>query len=163
MHMPKRKAAKKRTARPRTSADVQRHVEIWKELAPPLEAKIAKAFRHNRRLPEYVASELAFHLADWIADLHELNELFARKRWNPVQAQRIISGFVVHVPNHLAAAHRILFGDPITDVFGLGAVKGTGRQTYKPGDNWRKAALVARAKGSRRKKTKTARGMLPKN
>jgi hypothetical protein len=34
---------------------------------------------------------------------------------------RLVLGFLAHVPNHLAAASKLLTGIPVTDIFGVGA------------------------------------------
>jgi hypothetical protein len=117
----------------RVKGNVRKDVALHNQLAPPVAAKIAKALRHGGRLSKAEAEEAAFHLTDWIVDLHELNELFSAPRWNYARAQRVLTSFVAHVPAHLAAAYRTIMGDPLTDVFEIGAVKGRGRGTRMPG------------------------------
>ena len=41
----------------------------------------------------------------------------------------LLYSFLIHVPPHLAAASKLLLGDPVTDVFGVGAVLGDGKPT----------------------------------
>ena len=117
----------------RLNAKVRKHVAVWRTLQPPLHAKLVRALTHGRMLSKAKAEEAAFHLSDWILDLRELNALFASSRWNPVRAQKVIRGFLVHVPNHVVAAHRIILDDPVTDVFEIGATKGDGKGSREPG------------------------------
>lgn len=117
----------------RAKAQARKDAELWSIQFPPLHAKLAKALAHRRFLTKAKADEAAIHLGDWIIDLHELNRLFASKRWNPAHAQKVLMGFVAHVPNHLAAAHRIMYDDPLTDVFEIGATKGNGKGSREPG------------------------------
>lgn len=121
------------------------HAAYWRKHAPVLHKKIVDALMADGYLSEAAADEAAFHMTDWVADLADLNRLFAKKTWDPVTANEVLNDFVVHAPNHLAAAYRILLGRPLTDVFELGAVKGSGRAKRKPGGPYRER------KGTRRK------------
>lgn len=114
-------------------------VAFHREHAPAIEQNIIKVLVHKRFLSKAAAKEVAFHLTDWIADLAELNGLFAKDEWDAELAQRTLMTFVAHTPNHLAAAHRILYGEPVTDVFDLGAVKGSGRAKREPGAAYEKS------------------------
>jgi hypothetical protein len=75
-------------------------------------------------LGQQEAFDLAFHLSDWRVDaafllaLHLAPELFTAD-----EIARGVTNFLVHAPNHVAAAAKI--GDhPIADVFGLGVLDG---------------------------------------
>lgn len=117
----------------RVEAESRRHVELYNRIAPPIRAKIVTTLLRESRLNKRAAEEAAFHLTDWIVDLRELNALFKKKRWGPVHARKVLMGFVIHAPWHLAAAHRILCREPVIDVFQLGAVLGDGIPKRKPG------------------------------
>jgi hypothetical protein len=143
-----------RTIRPRGVSEAEwgaakRAVAYYQRVAPALRKKIETALRHDRFLNEFAAREAAFHLADWVYNLRDLQALYARKRWDPAAAQRVLMAFVAHAPAHLAAAHRILYGDPVTDVFEIGAVKGTGRARHEPGAHWREWSARQKRKKSR--------------
>ena len=127
-------------------------VATWQKLAPPLQVKIAAALRHKRRLSKAEAEEAAFHFTDWIAELHNLNMLFASVRWNSDQAQRCLIDFAVHAPAHLAALYRIIMGIPLEDVFGIGAVEGSGCGTRVPGELYASATSKKRAPTKRLRK-----------
>lgn len=131
--MAKRTSTTNRPLRWPEEAAARKQVAKQTRLAPPIRQRIEAALRHEGFLSESEAKEAAFHLTDWIADLADINELFAKRRWNAAQAQKTLMAFVAHAPDHLAAAHRILYGDPLTDVFEIGAVKGSGRAKRQPG------------------------------
>lgn len=135
--MAKRTRTNKRLLRWPEEAAARRQVAKQTRVAAPIRRRIEAALRHEGFLSESEAKEAAFHLTDWIADLADINELFAKRRWDAARAQKTLMAFVAHAPNHLAAAHRILYGDPLTDVFELGAVKGSGRAKRKPGAAYR--------------------------
>lgn len=111
----------------------QRRLKKHKELAPPITAKIAAALRHGQFLSASEADEAAFHLTDWMTELADLNALFAKTKWNPKLARSVLMAFVVHVPEHLAAAHRIIMQQPVTDTFLPGAVWGDGKPQRESG------------------------------
>jgi GH18 family chitinase len=72
-------------------------------------------------LEEEKAREVAFHMADWSDDLEEL-----RRAWhnlgdiNDEQLSDIIYAFLAHVPDHLAAAYKLIGYGPLADVFNVG-------------------------------------------
>jgi len=98
-----------------------------------LAGKIADALHHGRFLSKAEAKEAAFHLTDWLADLAELDELLNSPTWDAKGVQKALLALTSHASAHLAAAHRIVMGSPVTDVFEIGAVKGSGRAKRKPG------------------------------
>ena len=111
----------------------RKRVQEWERCSSPLQRKIAKALSHDGYLSALAAHEAAFHMTDWIADLEELNKLFASPRWNNARARSVIMQFVIHAPHHLAAACRIIMDYPVQDILQLGAVTGTGCPKRKPG------------------------------
>lgn len=90
--------------------------------------KIVAALRHNREemMSEEEAFDAAFHLTDWLGLLHKLHTLYEKEIWDPAYVQDLLIQFLIEVPAHLAAAHRLVLGHPVTDVFKIGAVEGTG-------------------------------------
>jgi hypothetical protein len=70
---------------------------------------------------EAKAKEVAFHMTDWRADLEEWAGVWADpERFNDEQLTDIIYGFLAHVPNHVAAAKKLLELGPVEDIFGVG-------------------------------------------
>ena len=67
-------------------------------------------------------SDAAFHMTDWISDLEEWT-MFCE---NPdsltsCQIQDLLMDFLIHVPNHVAAASKLVTGIPVQDIFNVGA------------------------------------------
>ncbi len=67
--------------------------------------------------------DIAFHMTDWLADLERYYE-FCRnpEGLNSEEIEDLLMDFLVHVPNHVAAASALLLGIPVRDIFGVGAV-----------------------------------------
>ena len=74
----------------------------------------------------FVASEVAFQMTDWLDDLNALADLFSgRTRWTPERVEEILTAFLVHVPNHIAAASKVLCDLEVDDIFQVGAIAGS--------------------------------------
>jgi len=70
------------------------------------------------------AYDLAFHLSDWRADAAFLLALhLAPERFSTDEVNEGITQFLVHAPNHVAAAAK-LGGWPVEDAFGIRALDG---------------------------------------
>ncbi|HEV2695434.1 MAG TPA: hypothetical protein VG347_21240 [Verrucomicrobiae bacterium] len=85
-------------------------------------ARICEVIRHEADFPDAVVKDIAFHLTDWLNDL----EAYARFCADPdsmsdEEISQMLTGFLVHVPNHIAAASKLLTGVPVTDIFKVGA------------------------------------------
>ena len=86
--------------------------------------RIAKALSSSLGLEIAEACEIAFHLTDWKHNLDELVEIFERAdKLSDEHIQEIIVKFLAHVPNHIAAAKKLLGLGPIEDVFGVGVLE----------------------------------------
>ena len=82
-------------------------------------ARVQKAFSE---LPAERAYDLAFHLSDWRADAAFLVALhLAPTRFSSDEVRDGITQFLVHAPNHVAAAAKVA-GWPVQDIFGIGAL-----------------------------------------
>jgi len=86
-------------------------------------ARIRGVACRQAELPEAVANDVAFHMTDWLANL----EAYHRFCTNPdalpdSEVNRLLVEFLVHVPNHLAAAGKLYTDIPVTDVFGVDAI-----------------------------------------
>jgi len=87
---------------------------------------IEKAVRIEAGVSEAVARDIAFHLTDWLDDLAEYHAFCEAPDTLPTQAiEKLLTDFLVHVPNHVAAASKLLLGVPVTDIFGVGATRET--------------------------------------
>jgi hypothetical protein len=85
--------------------------------------RIRDVILRESELPVSDADHVAFHMTDWLEDLANFAQFCAEPdQWNDKEAQDMLVAFLIHVPNHVAAAAKILTGIPVTDIFGVGAV-----------------------------------------
>lgn len=70
--------------------------------------------------------DVAFHLTDWIGDLSAFVK-FCNEPDSPAvgEVNEVLLAFLIHVPNHVAAAAKLYAELPVTDVFGVQAVGGS--------------------------------------
>jgi hypothetical protein len=69
---------------------------------------------------------ITFHMTDWLDELNSYSHFCADpSSFESSDAQSLLLQFLTHVPNHLAAASKLLLGIPVTDVFDVGAVSDT--------------------------------------
>ena len=67
--------------------------------------------------------DIAFHMTDWLPDLQEwYSYCQSPKSLDSSATMHLLIAFLVHVPNHVAAASKLLTDIPVTDVFGVGAI-----------------------------------------
>ncbi len=70
------------------------------------------------------ATEISFHLTDWYTDLVDLHKLLDEiDQYSDEQIGHILMRFLAHVPNHVAAAKKLIGLGPIEDVFGVGILE----------------------------------------
>jgi hypothetical protein len=91
--------------------------------AKSIKDRIQRAAR-DLELADSVARDVAFHMTDWLDDL----DAYFRFCSDPhaltdKQVAALLMEFLVHVPNHVAAAAKLYTGGGVTDVFGVGATR----------------------------------------
>ncbi len=70
------------------------------------------------------AYDIAFHLSDWASEAAFIVALqLFPERFSPAEIASGVDRFLVHAPNHIAAA-AALSGQPIEDIFEVGALRG---------------------------------------
>jgi hypothetical protein len=90
----------------------------------PVKKRIAEALSSSLGLEMAEAGEVAFHLTDWKHNLDELVEVYEKAdELSDEHIQEIVIKFLAHVPNHIAAAKKLLGLGPIEDVFNVGVLK----------------------------------------
>lgn len=105
-----------------------------------IRTRIVRALQDDDFLSAAEAEEAAFHMTDWLADLRELVEWYEEPdARSDAEVQKLLLQFLVHAPAHVAAAARTVSGDPLRDVFEIGAVLGDGIGTRKPGEPYPKS------------------------
>ena len=74
------------------------------------------------KLTDAAADDVAFHMTDWLDNL----DAYARFCADPssmsdAEVDKVLTDFLVHVPNHIAAAGKLYTGIPVTDIFDVNA------------------------------------------
>ncbi len=70
------------------------------------------------------SDDIAFHLTDWVDDLERFYRFCENpEAYRPEQVERLLMEILVHFPNHVAAASKLLVDLPVSDVFGVGSVE----------------------------------------
>ena len=86
--------------------------------------KIKIALDELNKFNSDLAHDIAFHMTDWLEDMSELNKFYIYpESYNSKQVTDLLMKFLLHAPNHLAAAHKLFTKEPISDVFGVGALE----------------------------------------
>jgi hypothetical protein len=87
-----------------------------------LRDRIAQAFASSMGNPE-VAREIAFHMTDWDHNVDDLVKLYKRpETFSDDEIMNVVVRFLAHVPNHVAAAKKLVGIGPIEDVFEVGVL-----------------------------------------
>ncbi len=85
--------------------------------------EMLKAFT-NLTGNDKLSQEIAFHLTDWEENLEEINRIFnAEERVSEEYICRSMMRFLSHVPNHVAAAKKLIGLGPIEDIFNADVFK----------------------------------------
>jgi len=107
-------------------------VAIFRELAgaradqfrscPEIKRKAEDALRES--FDEKTSHDIVFHMTDWSDDAAFMAALLLfPERFTADEVRHGIMDFIIHVPNHVAAAAK-LHDFPIQDTFGVGALDG---------------------------------------
>ncbi len=85
-------------------------------------SSIEKAMK-KMDLTDEKAHDIAFHMTDWLEDLAKLQKYYeAPEKLSSDEASDLLMKFLLHVPNHIAAAMKLISDFPVTDIFEVGAV-----------------------------------------
>ena len=86
--------------------------------------RIHEVARRKAKLPDEVAYHVGFHMTDWFDDFEALSRFYADPAgFSDEEAHSILEMFLIHVPNHVAAAGKLYVDIPVTDIFEVGATK----------------------------------------
>ena len=73
---------------------------------------------------EDVARDIAFHMTDWLNNLEDYYNFCQAPESLPAEeVEKLLLAFLIHVPNHLAAAAKLFTEIPVSDIFGVGATR----------------------------------------
>jgi hypothetical protein len=71
--------------------------------------------------PKEKRKDIAFHMTDWLSDLQALTAFFEKPEGvEPVAFKKMLIGFLVHAPDHIAAARKLVTDQGMEDVFKVG-------------------------------------------
>jgi len=88
-----------------------------------LKGRIAQALTSSMGEPR-IAGEIAFHFTDWADNVDDLVRLYEQaETLSDKDIRRLVILFLTHVPNHVAAAKKLIGMGPIEDVFGVGVLE----------------------------------------
>lgn len=86
--------------------------------------RIQEAVQNTSELSSSESADVAFHMTDWLGDLDRLVQFYsAPEQFSDQEVHRLLVNFLVHVPNHVAAAAALLADSPVSDIFQVGAVR----------------------------------------
>ena len=88
-----------------------------------ISSAICRAFVESDLGDEETAKDVSFHMTDWLGELEAwVSFCEGPDKKSADEISNTLFDFLIHVPAHVAAARRLLTGNPVTDVFGVGAV-----------------------------------------
>lgn len=88
-----------------------------------LKTKLTTAFATSMDLSS-VAADIAFHMTDWDHNLDDLIRLYEQpEAFSDEEVVDMVIHFLAHVPNHVAAAKKLVGIGPIEDVFQVGVLR----------------------------------------
>ena len=78
-------------------------------------------YAKTRGLSEEAAMDVAFHIYDWLEDLERFIAYTKdSESFDDDQLDDMLRGFLIHAPNHIAAAAKLFTGYGVKDIFGVG-------------------------------------------
>ena len=87
-----------------------------------LSQRIEQVAMEEAQLTEAIAHQVAFHMTDWLDDLEDYHSFATDPAGlTDEEVNELLIRFLIHVPNHLAAASKLFNDMAVTDVFGVGA------------------------------------------
>ncbi len=88
-----------------------------------IRARIERVAMDEIDKPPEEAREVAFHMTDWMDDLNRYVRFCENPdSSSPEAVSDMLLAFLIHVPNHIAAAAKLYAGFPVSDIFEVGAV-----------------------------------------
>lgn len=68
--------------------------------------------------------DIVFHMTDWIDDLKQWVEFCQNpSAMSNDEVEEVLTNFLIHVPNHIAAASKLMLNIPVRDIFEVGATE----------------------------------------
>lgn len=89
-----------------------------------IKTKLAEALENqeNENLSDRQKRDIVFHLTDWLSDLEKWSVFCENpSQYSADEARHILYCILVHIPEHIAAAAKLLMNQPVRDIFNVGA------------------------------------------
>lgn len=78
----------------------------------------------DQGLDKNQAYDVAFHMLDWFEDYKRLRDFFdSPESHSDDRLSSLLMRFLIHAPNHIAAAAKLFADAPVEDIFDVGAIK----------------------------------------
>lgn len=88
--------------------------------ATPAEFKVVESAR-RLGLSNDDAVDVGFHMYDWLSDLEKFWAFTQdAESLTPEELDKMLINFLVHAPNHIAAAAKLYTGNGLVDIFDVG-------------------------------------------
>ena len=91
------------------------------------EEKIRNKIEHSLKVCSYSKrkrQDIAFHMVDWLDDFSRLYRFYRNpNKYKPEEVEELLMDYFVHVPNHIAAAAKLMIEIGVSDIFKVGAVE----------------------------------------
>jgi hypothetical protein len=88
-----------------------------------IQKKIETSLRVSGEYNEQEAYDISFHMTDWLNDLEKINDFYSEpETLDNANVEDLLRDFLLHAPEHIVAAKKLLIGFGVSDVFKVGAV-----------------------------------------
>lgn len=97
----------------------------WEDQVNPMLDRI-KGVAKQQGLSDQQSFDAAFHMLDWLDDLRAFSAFCENPdAYTDEQLHAMLMGFLIHVPNHVAAAAKIYADQPVSDIFKIDVFRGS--------------------------------------
>ena len=93
-----------------------------------MEVSLLNSKINSKKFSPKKAGEIVFHMRDWLFELMALVTYYkSPNKFTEDEISVILMNFLTHAPAHIAAAKKLYTGEPVQDIFNIGAVEGKQR------------------------------------
>jgi hypothetical protein len=86
-----------------------------------IKERIEMLLKSDKSYSKDQRKDIVFHMTDWLSDFRALASFFENPEGLSSEAfEKILIGFLLHAPDHIAAARKIVTGQGMEDVFKVG-------------------------------------------